>query len=544
MATAPCKVPTWLNSSLIVAAALALMGCNLITTADSLSIAEGDEAKSPASAGSGNNTNTGGAGGTMGNGGAGATGAGPGAGGGGAGGPVDTMVAADGVSITDIVIYQSVARPIMANGAAVDDTTPVVANRDALFRVFYSTSGYNGLPVTARLTIGANAPLVAEGVLGNGSSEGNPSSTVNFLVPADLMTMGGNYRVDLVQQPEQASGQNGAARYPQAVAEQVSLQTEASGKLTVTLVPVQYNADGSGRLPDTSTPQLQKYADLFYAMYPVTDVEIKVRNAYPWNSAIQSGGGGWDSMLNAIADLRNADNAPFAEYYYGIFNPTTSFNTYCNGGCVLGLGFVGGPQDEWAHSAIGIGFTGDRAIETAVHELGHNHGRNHAPCGGAAGTDGSYPYSGAGIGRYGFNLITGELFSPSSHVDMMSYCDPAWISDYTYNALFSRVKFTSGSQASWYVPPAMLNHSWERALIKPDGTTSWMPPIQLERPMVGVPVAMTAETTSGPEQLTGNFIPYDHIEGGVLFIPPTAAPKIAGAQMAALIKGQSHLILQ
>jgi hypothetical protein len=62
-----------------VAAALALMGCNLITTADSLTIAEGDEAKSPASTGSGTNTNTGGAGGTTGNGGAGATGAGPGA---------------------------------------------------------------------------------------------------------------------------------------------------------------------------------------------------------------------------------------------------------------------------------------------------------------------------------------------------------------------------------------------------------------------------------------------------------------------------------
>ena len=43
-------------------------------------------------------------------------------------------------------------------------------------------------------------------------------------------------------------------------------------------------------------------------------------------------------------------------------------------GCVAGLGFVGGPSDSWARAAIGLGFTGDNAAETAVHELGHNHG--------------------------------------------------------------------------------------------------------------------------------------------------------------------------
>ena len=38
------------------------------------------------------------------------------------------------------------------------------------------------------------------------------------------------------------------------------------------------------------------------------------------------------------------------------------------------------------------------SVNTAAHEVGHAHGREHAPCGGAQSTDPSFPYSNGGIG--------------------------------------------------------------------------------------------------------------------------------------------------
>ena len=186
---------------------------------------------------------------------------------------------------------------------------------------------------------------------------------------------------------------------------------------------------------------------------------------------------------------------------------------------MLGLGFVGGPSDEWAHSAIGIGFGGDTSVETAVHELGHNHGREHAPCGGVSGADGNYPYSGAKIGSWGFNLLSGQLYSPNDHVDMMSYCDPAWISDYNFQKIFDRVQFTVG--ANIYTPPEMKNVTWDRVMVGPGGVLEPMSSIQLEIPPIGETVNVDVQTNQGTQQVSGRYLEYDHIEGGVIFVPPT-----------------------
>jgi len=69
----------------------------------------------------------------------------------------------------------------------------------------------------------------------------------------------------------------------------------------------------------------------------------------------------------------------------------------------------------------------------ATHELGHNWGREHAPCGVSG--DPSYPYEGGSIGVWGYDRATGTLKSPSGHADIMSYCSPFWTSDYTYRGV-------------------------------------------------------------------------------------------------------------
>jgi hypothetical protein len=493
------------TTRLAACAILALAGCNMITGADDIVFVDGKPGANSPDGSTGGATSGSGA----------ASGSGTAQGG---STPQPAMGPVDGVALNSVVIYQSVSRPIMDGGSPFQSNVPVIADRPALVRLFYtSDGGYNGQPITARLTIGSAPPIEqSEMLVGGGSTEGNPDSTINIQVPAELIQTGVGYRVDLLQPLEQTTGQNSGARYPTTDGELADLGAQQSGLLKVTLVPVQYNGDGSGRLPDTSAAQLKRYEDLFFAMYPIADIDLQVHATVGYGGDVYANGIGWDNLLNAIADLRENDNAAFNEYYYGIFEPASSFNNYCGGGCVTGLGFVGDPQDGWSHSAIGVGFTGDNAAETAVHELGHNHGRQHAPCGTSG--DGNYPYSGAAIGVWGYDMVKGLLLDPSDHVDMMSYCNPKWISDYNFTHIFERIQFVNS--ASFYTPPALQNLSYERVLLHPGGGASFMNPITLKQPPLGEAIDVNVQTSTGTEQRTGRLFRYDHLEGGVLFIPP------------------------
>ena len=83
--------------------------------------------------------------------------------------------------------------------------------------------------------------------------------------------------------------------------------------------------------------------------------------------------------------------------------------------------------------------------ETIAHEFGHNRNLYHAPCGGAGGPDRYYPYRSGNIGAWGYDSRTGDLVPPGQP-DLMSYCDPYWISDYQFtNALRYRLETESGS---------------------------------------------------------------------------------------------------
>jgi len=67
------------------------------------------------------------------------------------------------------------------------------------------------------------------------------------------------------------------------------------------------------------------------------------------------------------------------------------------------------------------------------HEFGHNLSLYHAPCGGPAWVDPSFPNSGGVTGAWGWDFQgEGRLVPPSTR-DVMSYCTPYWISDYHFN---------------------------------------------------------------------------------------------------------------
>ena len=119
--------------------------------------------------------------------------------------------------------------------------------------------------------------------------------------------------------------------------------------------------------------------------------------------------------MNAARDQRRQPR-----YYFGVVNPS-----YSSG--IAGIGYVGGRPRS-------AGTTCRAASSVAAHEWGHNWGRNHAPCGGAEQPRPELPLRGRRHGRRTASMWRPPRSSP--HIcRLMGYCNPEWISDYTYTGV-------------------------------------------------------------------------------------------------------------
>lgn len=436
----------------------------------------------------------------------------------GAGQGQEQLVDVQGVSIRDVSFYQGVKAQLVQNGSPRNPSVYLVAGRDALVRVFPDISGYDGYPTVVRLLIEGQAPLEKDASLRNGT-ENDLGSSVNFDVPGSMIAPGARFRVEIKRRQYEAGAANPAASYP-ADGSYAPMFAEATGSLRITIVPIAYDADGSGRTPDTSAAQIAAYESLFQAIYPTSNLQLTVGATVGWPEAVSANGTGWGELLDAFASYRSQDGAGFDEYYYGIFNPASSAQAYCGGGCVAGLGYVGAAGDDYVRAAIGLGFGGDLSTGTAAHEVGHNHGRDHAPCGTSGDTN--FPHSGAKIGEWGYDMVGRTMKNPEYYVDLMSYCSPAWVSDYNYNAFFNRIQAVNGMNV--VTPDEARFLTYERVAVRPDGVT-WLEPATIERPPIGERRTLRVASDDGAEdEVEAAYFRYDHLEGGLYVFPQGQRP--------------------
>jgi hypothetical protein len=257
----------------------------------------------------------------------------------------------------------------------------------------------------------------------------------------------------------------------------------------------------------------------------VAEVDVRVVNPLDFGTAIQANGAGWDVLLDAVTKHRASSGAADDEHYYGIFAPAESFEKFCAPACIAGLShIVLNPFQAWSRAGIGLGFSGERAGDTAVHEIGHEHGRAHAPCKAPSGIDQGYPYQGGDTGGWGYDFKAKALVSPTTK-DFMSYCDPKWVSDYTYGALLSRLQAISGGKlfVGELEAPPRERKSYERVVVQPDGRLRWLEPLVVDVPPIGAPERVRVETAEGAVDLPGHFFPFSHLSGGTILFPATPA---------------------
>jgi hypothetical protein len=428
--------------------------------------------------------------------------------------PQDRPLAA-ALRIRAVELFQTVGVPLARDGAAVSPrNAPVIEGADAMFAIYVDVdASFTARPIEARVTLDG-IEYTAEHEI-TGSSGDTPDSALQITVPGEAISVGSEYAVSLHEVTHgPAVGAASDARYPAEGAADLDVLSP-NGELHLVLVPFRYNADGSGRLPPTDDAAASFY-EAFKAIFPVADVQLTVREPVNMNMSLATSDG-WSAWLDLLRQVRSFDDPPDNTYYYGISAPASSFSGYCNGGCIAGLGHVPSASNTFLFASVGVSFDDALGAGTAVHEVGHTMGRNHAPCGGASGVDSQYPYQGASIGTWGYDARGGALKSPSQYTDVMGYCRAQWISDYQFASIFNRIRTVNN------FAPARVGetHSYRVGLVDGDGHIDWRRETTLAAPPAGGDIRVSLQGDDGSELGTadGHFFPYDHLDGGVVYVP-------------------------
>jgi hypothetical protein len=343
-------------------------------------------------------------------------------------------VSAHELQLRELAIYQSIKIPIYERTGAVatsDRVSDVVQGRTAAFRVFFDvTDAFKARDLGVRLTITNPRTVDRFSIkqrITKTSSDDDAQSTFMLAVPGDLLGADTQYSVEIVECVT-TNGDTYGTRFPDSGAAQLSARK--AGVLKVTVIPVLANKI----VPDTSTAALAKYRQYLEAMYPIEHAEVtvgkQISTTYPLD---------WNTLLEQIRTQRASDSPAADVYYYGMVQPTATLKDYCSKGCTAGVGYVTPFEASDARAAVGLAYGGDDiSASTMAHEIGHNHGRKHAPCpAGITGADENT--TDATVGNWGYDLRTGKFFEPSKTLDIMGYCEPKWVSGYSYRALLDRV---------------------------------------------------------------------------------------------------------
>ena len=454
------------------------------------------------------------------------------------GGPSGPLV--KGLEITGLALYQGVRIDLVSDGEVVIDDAPVdvVADRDAMLRVLVNPgSDWESRTVAAVATLdldgeGDTETFSGEKNISGASDDRSLNNSIQIDIPREAMTRSaGLVSVKLIEVDDvEGSGNSNGAEWT-ASGDFLDLNARDTGtSVRIVLIPIEYRGDGSGRLPDMSEGQLEIYRDRLYAQFPTREIDLVVGDPMVVNYQISPFGGGWGQLLESLYYLREDQNAAFEEYYYGLFSPSSSFAQFCQQGCVAGLSSLAqSASAEWARVSMGLGFSGEGSAGTMVHEIGHAHGREHAPCG--VDDPGYFPHSGAGLGVQGYDLRAGALKNVGDYTDFMGYCDPTWVSDYTYNWLFDRISEVNGNAE--YIAPPGFQPEWTAVRIDEEGVAHRGTEHTLMLPPQGAKEEVVFLDAGGGEleRVQGSFHGYSHLAGGRLLIP-TPDDKVAFVRLA------------
>jgi hypothetical protein len=358
---------------------------------------------------------------------------------------------ARGIHLTEVEANQGTAILIGQNGAWVGPTERnafMIRDRDTLVRVQHVVDeGWIPREITGVLHL-----LDAEGneltprtrtfVVGGDSDPRDLTTEFYFSVLASEAQPGLAYWVELLEASDTdvSSLEEGVNTTPEGF-ELVGYEQTAL-EMKVMLVPINYTYIDPPTLVELTDADLVAIGDDLLQNNPLQSVTLTVHEPYVYTNHLTNLG----ALLGPMSALRGNESAEPNVYYHALVDVNgPSVNM------VAGIAQLTG--DDKASGSSRVAATvwfkmGDvppaSSTGTMVHEIGHNQGLSHVYCPNAAteaaGPDPNYPHEGGLIGVYGFGIRSFRLYTPTGAHDYMTYCGNAWVSDWTWNKTYQRIK--------------------------------------------------------------------------------------------------------
>ena len=356
---------------------------------------------------------------------------------------------------------------------------PLVAGEEALLRVFVTAPEpvFTGTPpIRARFFLDG-AEILVQDIAGSSRAiptdvdESSLLNSSNAVIPGDVVQPGLEMVIEVDPQGTLDPELGVTARIPETG--RLAIEVGVVPLFDLTLVPFLWESRPNPGIVITARsmaadPENHELLWESRTLLPVGELDVKA------HATVRTSTNNSLDLLRETTAIRVMEGG--TGHYMGMMSPpVTGF---------AGMAWLPGRSSFSQADA-----------ELIAHELGHNFSLYHAPCGSPTGPDPAFPGTDGSITVWGYDSRgAGRLVAPT-RLDIMSYCDPVWISDYHFtNALRFRLSDADSVGLPMVTPSTQALLLWGGA--DADGAPFLEPAFVVDAPP-------TLPRSSGEFRLTG-----------------------------------------